>query len=133
MLEICVILFIWICCEMLNFLPFLGCSVGVFLLILCRAGLVQRCCLNLVLSSNILVFPPIVIESFAGYSSLGWHLWSLGTCKTYFQNLLVLRVSVEKSGIILIGLLLYVTQPPFLAAFNILFLFCTFSVLIIMW
>ena len=40
-------------------------------IILCRAGFVERYCVNLVLSWNILVSPSIVIESFAGYSSLG--------------------------------------------------------------
>ena len=48
------------------------------------------------------------------------------------QALLAFIVSVEKSGIILIGLPLYVTWPLSLAAFNILYLFCVFSVLIIM-
>jgi hypothetical protein len=32
---------------------------------------VVRYCLNLVLSQNILLSPSMVIESFAGYSSLG--------------------------------------------------------------
>ena len=39
--------------------------------ILCRAGFVERYCVNLVLSWNILVSPCMVIEGFAGYSSLG--------------------------------------------------------------
>ena len=34
----------------------------------------ERYCVNLFLSWNILVSPSIVIESFAGYSSLGSHL-----------------------------------------------------------
>ena len=37
----------------------------------CRAGFVERYCVNLVLSWNILVSPSVVNESFAGYSSLG--------------------------------------------------------------
>ena len=49
--------------------PFLYWSLP--LIILCRAGFVERYCVNLVLSWNILVSPSIVIESFAGYSSLG--------------------------------------------------------------
>ena len=49
------------------------------------------------------------------------------------QALLAFRVSVEKLGIILIGLPLYVTWPFPLVAFNIPSLFFTFSVLIIMW
>ena len=53
--------------------------------------------------------PTMVIESFAGYSSLGWHLSSLGVCMTSAQNLLPFIVSVEKFDVILIGLPLYVT------------------------
>ena len=69
----------------------------------------ERYCVNLVLSWNTLVSPSMVIESFAGYSSLGWHLCSLRVFKTSVQNLLAFIVSGEKSGVILIGLLLYVT------------------------
>jgi hypothetical protein len=43
------------------------------------------------------------------YSSLGWHLCSLGVCMTSAQDLLALKFSAEKSGIILIGLPFYVT------------------------
>ena len=64
---------------------------------------------NLVLSWNIFVSSSMVIESFAGYSSLDWHLCSLRVCMTSVQDLLAFIVSVEKSGVILIGLLLYVT------------------------
>ena len=53
--------------------------------------------------------PSMVIESLAGYSSLGWHLCSLSVCITSVQNLLAFIVSGEKSGVILIGLPLYVT------------------------
>ena len=52
-----------------------------------------------------------MIESFAGYSSLGCHLWSLRVIKTFAQALLASRVSVEKLSIIVIGLSLYVTWP----------------------
>jgi hypothetical protein len=51
----------------------------------------------------------MVIESFVGYSSLGWHLCSLRVCMTSAQDLLAFIVSVEKSDVILIGLPLYVT------------------------
>jgi hypothetical protein len=64
---------------------------------------------NLYLSQNILVSPSMVIESFAGYSSLGWHLCSLRVCITSVQDLLAFIASGEKSGVILIGLPLYVT------------------------
>ena len=65
--------------------------------------------MNLALSWNTLVSPSMVIESFAGYSSLGWHLCSLRACMRFAQDLLAFIVSGEKSGVILIGLLLYVT------------------------
>jgi hypothetical protein len=49
------------------------------------------------------------IESLAGYYSLGWHLCSLSVCIISVQDLLAFIVSREKSGVILIGLPLYVT------------------------
>ena len=64
----------------------------------------ERYCVNLVLSWNILVSPPIIIESFNEYSSLGWHLCSLSVYITSAQDLLPFIVSSEKSGVILIGL-----------------------------
>ena len=96
--------------------------------VFCRAGLVDRYCLSLVLSRIILVSPSMMIESFAAYSNMGWHLCSLRVCMTSFQSFP--DVSVEKSGVILIGLPLYVswTFPP--VAFNIHSLFCAFGVLI---
>jgi hypothetical protein len=42
-------------------------------------------------------------------SSLGWHLCPLSICITPVQDLLAFIVSGEKSGVILIGLPLYVT------------------------
>jgi hypothetical protein len=75
----------------------------------------------------------MLIEGFAGYSSLGWHLCSFRACITSAQDLLAFIVSGEKSGVILIGLPLYVTQPFSLTAFNNLSLFCAFGVLIIMY
>ena len=74
----------------------------------------------------------IVIESFTGYSSLGWHLCSLRFCMSSGQDLLAFMVSGEKSGVILIGLALYVTCPYSLTALSIVSLFSTFGVLIIM-
>jgi hypothetical protein len=81
---------------------------------------VERYFVNLVLSWNTLISPSIVIESFVGYSSLGSHLCSLSVCMTSAQDLLAFMVSGEKSGVILIGLPLYVTLPFPLTAFNIL-------------
>jgi hypothetical protein len=68
---------------------------------------VERYCVNLVLSWNILVSPSMVIESFAGYSSLGWHLFSLRVYMRSTQDLLAFIDSGENSGVI--GLPLYVT------------------------
>ena len=69
----------------------------------------ERYCVNLVLSWNTLVSPSMVIESLARYSSLGWHFCSLSVCLISVQALLAFIVSGEKSGVILIGLPLYVT------------------------
>ena len=68
-----------------------------------------RYCVNLVLSWNTLVSPSVVIESFAGYSGLDWHLCSLRFYITSLWDLLAFIVSGEKSGLILISLPLYVT------------------------
>ena len=89
--------------------------------------------LNLFLSWNILFSPSMVNASFAGYSSLGLHPWSLSVCSTSIQDLQAFMVSTEKSGVILIGLPLYVTWPFSFAALKILPLFCMFCVLIIIW
>lgn len=61
----------------------------------------------------------MVIESFAEYSSLNWHLCSLTVCITSAQEILaslvsgeksgIMLISGEKSGIILIDLPVYVT------------------------
>ena len=80
----------------------------------------ERCCVNLVLSWNIWVSLSMVIESFAGHSSLGWHLCSLSVCMRSAHDLLAFMVSGEKSDVILIGIPLYVTWPFSLTALNIL-------------
>jgi hypothetical protein len=76
--------------------------------ILCLTGLVERYCLNL-LSWNTLVSPSMVIVGFDVYSNLNCHFCSLRVCITSAQDLLAFIVSDEKSGVILIGLSLYVT------------------------
>jgi hypothetical protein len=58
------------------------------------------------LSWTTLVTPSMEIESFAGYSSLDWHLCSMRVCLTSVQAFIV---SGENSGVILIGLPLYDT------------------------
>ena len=77
--------------------------------IFCKAGFVAMYCLNLFSSWNILFSLSMVNASFAGYSSLGLHPWSLSFCYTSIQDLLAFMVSIEKSGVILVGLPLYVT------------------------
>ena len=78
--------------------------------ILCKFGFVM----------GYLGFLPMVIDSFAGYSSLGWHFCSLRVCMTSAQDLLAFIVSGEESSVILIGLPLYVTCPFALTTFHIL-------------
>jgi hypothetical protein len=133
------ILFLWVYCEIIDFLSFFGCiclSCSFYSSILCRGGLVEHPFLNLLMLWNILVFPTIIIESFAVYGRLDWHLSSVIVCKTCAQNLQAFGVYVEKSGVILINLLLYVTCHFPFAVFHILFfllLFCIFSFLITQW
>ena len=64
----------------------------------------ERYCISLVLSWNILFSPSMIFKSFAAYSSLGCHLCSLRVYMTSAQDLLAFIVSGEKSGVILIGL-----------------------------
>lgn len=78
-----------------------------------------------------LIFPSIVIESFAKYKSLVWHLWSLTVCTTV-EALLSFRDSFGKSGVILISLSLYATWSLPLTDSNSLFLLFIFKALIIM-
>lgn len=63
----------------------------------------------------------MVIESFAWYSSLGWHLCFCRSCKVSSQTLVDFRVSIEKSVVIEIVITLYVIWPFSCAAFSILF------------
>ena len=55
------------------------------------------------------VSPFMLTLSFAGYSSLGWNLWSVRVYMTPAQDLLAFIFSDMKSGEILIDLCLYVT------------------------
>jgi hypothetical protein len=55
----------------------------------------------------------MVIESFIAYSSQAWHLCSLRVCMSSAQDLLAFIVSGEKSGVVLIGLPLYMTLFPY--------------------
>ena len=85
----------------------------------------ESCCVNL-------VFSTMVTESFVEYSSLDWRLCSLRVCMTSAQDLLAFINSHKNSGVILVGLHLYVTLPLSRTAFHILFLFSTPGVLIVM-
>ena len=74
----------------------------------------ERYCVNFGLSWNTLASPSMEIVSFAGYSSLGWHLCSPRVCITSAQDFLTFIASAEKSGVILIGLPeLYMLLDPF--------------------
>lgn len=101
--------------------------------IFCRAGFVERYCLNLVGFFSWTILFSLVTESIAGYSILGWHLWFLCVYTVPDQVLLAFIVSNEKLGVIRICLPLYATWPFSFDAFNILSLFCMFNVLIIKW
>jgi hypothetical protein len=51
---------------------------------LCKAGFIDRYCLNIILSWIVLFYPFIVMESYPGYSNMVWHFWSLRICRTPF-------------------------------------------------
>ena len=55
----------------------------------------ERYCVNLVLSWNILVSPSMVNGNFARYSNLDWHLCSLRVCMTSAKDLLSFIVTGE--------------------------------------
>jgi hypothetical protein len=82
----------------------------------------ERYCINLLLSWNTLVSPSMVIERFARYSWMGWHLFSLRVCMNSVQDLLAFIVSGKKSDIIVLGLsLCYFSFFPYLI---FIFYFC---------
>ena len=53
-------------------------------------------CFLFFIAWNILVSPSMVIENFAEYCSLGWHLCSLGVDMTSAHDILAFRISVER-------------------------------------
>lgn len=71
----------------------------------------------------------IMTDNFPRYRSLCRHLRSLSTHRISMQSLLAFKVYIETPGVILMDLALHVIQSFSLAAFSILPLFCTFSVL----
>ena len=71
------------------------------------------------------------IEHFAGHIILCWHLFSLRVYITFTHDLLAFIVSGKKTGVVLLGLPLYVTCLFPLSDLNIVSLFCAFGALII--
>ena len=91
----CGIMFVWwssfgfverILISCLSRVSFLSLCWSFPSIILSRAGFVRWYCIKLVLSWNILASPSTVIESFASYSSLGWHMCSLRVCMTCVED-----------------------------------------------
>ena len=113
------------------FFPFFGicCCVIICCLWLCACN--QLPCVGVFLLALSLVLGFWLgigeILCFAGYSSLGWHSWSLNVCIMLEQDLLAFIVSIEKSIVILISLSLYVTWH-FSLVFFLYSVFCMFSV-----
>ena len=75
--------------------------------------------LSFCLSIKLLISPSYFNEILAGYSNLGCRLFSFITLSMFFHSLLVLRVSTERSTVILVGIPLCVIHCFSLAAFNI--------------
>ena len=126
---VCVFLFFCVYCKMIHFLISL-CVVSLlvleFSIILHSSRLVERYCLSLVFFMEYIDIS-FYYYCFSGYSRLGCYLFSLRVSITSVHDLLAFRVSVEKSGVIL---LLYVMCPFYLTVFNILTLYCVSSVFI---
>jgi hypothetical protein len=114
---------------MMYFPSFCWCFLSI---IICRDRFLERYCINFFFSRTILVSPSMVIECFAGYSSLGCHYCFFKVCLTSVQDLLDFIVSVEKSGVIMIGLP-YMLFDLFPLLCLVFFHFCAFGVLTIMW
>lgn len=68
------------------------------------------------------VFPLHLWQTLAGFTGLSWALQYFRTGNTLLQDLLAFKISTEKSSIILMGCLFYVTFV-FLLQVSILFLF----------
>ena len=77
----------------LNFVNFLDWNFP--LSAFCRLGFVDKYCLNLMLSWNVLFYPCSVIEYFSGYPSLGWHMCFFRDCRASVQALLAFSLHWE--------------------------------------
>ena len=75
--------------------------------------------LSFCLSVKLLISPAYLNEILAGYSNLGCRLFSFITLSMSCHSLLAWRVSIERSAVILMGILLCVICCFSLAAFNI--------------
>ena len=75
---------------------------------------------NFCLSGKLLISPPNLNESLAGWSIIGCSLFPFITLYISYHSLLTCRVSVEKSVDSLMGVPLYVICHFSLVAFNIL-------------
>jgi hypothetical protein len=69
-------------------------------------------------SCNILCFQFVVIENFSEHGNLGWCLLSVSVCAITVQTLLAFRVSIMKSGGILLSAFLCQLFFFTLAVFN---------------
>ena len=87
---------------------------------------------RLLLSGKLFIWPSILMESLAGYSSLGCRPLVLITWIIFCHSLLAWSVSIEKSVANLIGAPLSVTSYFSLGAFKILSLSWNFAILIMM-
>ena len=75
--------------------------------------------LSFCLSVKLLISPSYLNEMLAGYSNLGCRFFSFITLSMSCHSLLAWRVSIERSAVILMGILLCVVCCFSLAAFNI--------------
>lgn len=85
------------------------CFLFFFPSVFCKTGFVGRYCFSLFLMFSILFFLSDMIENFAGYFSLHFHLYFLRVCMISIQAPLTFIISVMKSGVILMGVQVYVT------------------------
>ena len=96
-------------------------------------GLVMMNCFSFFLSGKLFICPLILNDSFSRWSNLGYRSLLFITLNNSCQSLLAYKVSFEKSADSLMGTPLQVTKCLSLAAFKILFLSLTFSILIMMY
>ena len=148
MLLFLLLLLLWWWWCVLPFLWFFGVglyiscvSLGVVILLdwsspsslLYWAVFVIKYCLNLLLSWNILCSTSMVMKVLLDIVAWTEICGLLESTRHFSQALLGFRVSVEKSGVILIYLLADGTWPVHLVAFTIGSLCCTCCFWIIMW